>query len=124
MSITFGSATPVFRIFDVAKALEFYVDYLGFALEWDHRFEPGLPLYMEVRRGDLRLHLSEHHGDGSPGVAIRVDATGLRDFHREISGKGYGYLKPRLEQADGELELCLIDPFGNRITLVETLGAG
>ena len=39
---------PILRIFDVAKAKEFYLDYLGFRADWEHRFEPGLPLYMQV----------------------------------------------------------------------------
>lgn len=121
MGATLGPVTPIFRIFDVAKALEFYVDYLGFALEWDHRFEAGLPLYMAVRRDGFALHLSEHYGDGSPGAAVRVDAKGLEGLHREIDAKGYGYLRPGLERSDTELEVTLIDPFGNRIILVERL---
>ena len=32
---------PVLRSFDEAKAREFYVDFLGFTVEWEHRFEPG-----------------------------------------------------------------------------------
>ena len=32
---------PVLRSFDVPKAREFYLDYLGFGTDWEHRFEPG-----------------------------------------------------------------------------------
>jgi len=39
---------PILRIFDVAKAKEFYLDYLGLRADREHRFEPGLPLYMQV----------------------------------------------------------------------------
>lgn len=39
-----GSVTPILRIFDEAKAREFYIDYLGFTVDWDHRFGPGMPL--------------------------------------------------------------------------------
>lgn len=38
-----------------------------FRVDWEHRFEPGFPLYLQVSRDGLVLHLSEHHGDGSPG---------------------------------------------------------
>ena len=31
--------TLILRIFDVAKADEFYLGYLGFAVDWDHRFD-------------------------------------------------------------------------------------
>jgi len=40
----------VLRSFDEAKAREFYVDFLGFTVDWEHRFEPGMPLYMQVSR--------------------------------------------------------------------------
>src|SRR5687768_18025800 len=64
---SFGKTTPILRIFDEAKAREFYVDFLGFKVDWEHRFEAGLPLYMQVSRDQCILHLSEHHGDCSPG---------------------------------------------------------
>jgi hypothetical protein len=34
------------------------------------RFEPGLPLYLGIARGDVRLHLSEHTGDAPPGTLV------------------------------------------------------
>ena len=33
---------PLIRIFDEAKARAFYVDWLGFSVDWEHRFEEGL----------------------------------------------------------------------------------
>ena len=35
----FATAIPVLRIFDETKAREFYIDFLGFSLDWEHRFE-------------------------------------------------------------------------------------
>lgn len=61
--MSFGKTTPVLRIFDEAKAREFYLDFLGFSLDWQYRFETDLPLYMQVSRGECVLHLSEYHGD-------------------------------------------------------------
>ena len=50
-----GKVTPILRIFDEAKAREFYVDFLGFRVDWEHRFEPGLPLYLQVSREGCAL---------------------------------------------------------------------
>jgi hypothetical protein len=36
MAIAFERAIPILRIFDIAKALEFYLDYLGFKVDWEH----------------------------------------------------------------------------------------
>ena len=72
-AMRFAAPVPILRMFDLEKAKDFYVGFLGFAVDWEHRFEPDLPVYMQVSRGDCRIHLSEHHGDGTPGTAIRVE---------------------------------------------------
>ena len=112
-----GKTTPILRIFDEAKAREFYVDFLGFRVDWEHRFEPGLPLYMQVSRDSCVLHLSEHHGDCSPGSAIRIDAHNLDAFYRELSAKEYKYARPGIETMPwGTRDMSVKDPFGNRLT--------
>lgn len=76
-------AIPILRIFSVEKAKEFYLDFLGFKTDWEHRFGDNFPLYTQVSRSGLRLHLSEHHGDASPGSTVFVWMRGIADFHRE-----------------------------------------
>lgn len=111
---------PILRSFDEAKAREFYIDWLGFKVDWEHRFEPGTPLYMQVSRDGLVLHISEHHGDGSPGSHVRVEVTGLREFHRELIDKRYKNNRPGLEHPEwGGTEMTVIDPVNNRITFAE-----
>ena len=39
-----GNPVPILRSFDENKATEFYVDFLGFTIDWKHRFEATLPL--------------------------------------------------------------------------------
>src|SRR5258708_601878 len=72
MPVSFSKTIPLFRIFDVGKAKEFYVGFLGFVVDWEHRFEDDSPTYMQVSRGDLLLHLTEHHGDACPGSTVFV----------------------------------------------------
>jgi ribosomal-protein-alanine N-acetyltransferase len=111
---------PILRIFSVEKAREFYLDYAGFHLDWEHRFEPGLPVYIQVSREGLVLHLSEHHGDGSPGTRFQVTYQGVRELHAELSAKKYNYWRPGLTETFwGTDQLNLLDPFGNKISLCE-----
>ena len=125
MTISFGRVIPILRIFDIAKADAFYLGYLGFAVDWDHRFDDKAPLYRQISRGDLRLHLSEHHGDGSPGAQVRVTMSGIEAFHQELAGKDYRYMRPGLERTPWKtLEIGVIDPFGNRIHFSEPAPAG
>lgn len=121
---TFGAPTPILRIFDEAKAREFYVDFLGFTVEFEHRFEPDMPLYMGLRREGCELHLSEHHGDCSPGARIRIPATDLKAYAASLRAKNYAFARPGEPQLApwGEIDLTLGDPFGNRLTFFETVG--
>ena len=121
MSLRALQTAPIFRIFDVAKAKEFYLDFLGFTLDWEHRFEPQLPLYMQVSRDGLVLHLSEHHGDACPGSTVFVRVRGLAAYHAQLLAKNYPYLRPGIERTDrGSLCVAVIDPFGNRIRFDES----
>jgi uncharacterized glyoxalase superfamily protein PhnB len=120
--LTVSQTLPVFRIFDVGKAVSFYVDYLGFAVDWEHRFEPGMPAYMQVTLGGLSLHLSEHHGDCCPGGSVFVWTTGLDAYYETIRRKDYKYLRPGVEETFyGARCLKLLDPFGNKILLNEKI---
>ncbi|MGX5733902.1 glyoxalase superfamily protein [Bosea thiooxidans] len=111
---------PILRIFDEAKAKEFYLGFLGFALEWEHRFAPDLPLYMQVSRSGLTLHLSEHHGDASPGSTVFVWMEGVDAYRTELIGRHYSYSRPGIhEDGPGGRTLEVPDPFGNRIRFCE-----
>lgn len=106
---------PVIRIFAIDMALEFYRDFLGFRLDWEYRHGPGFPVYMQVSRGALILHLSEHAGDASPGAKVYVPVSGVDAFHRELTEKGCRFTRPSLEQMQWGLDMMVTDPFSNRI---------
>ena len=111
------AVTPILRIFDEEKAREFYVDFLGFSVDWEHRFEDGLPLYLQVHRGDCVIHLSEHHGDACPGASIRIATDDIDVLCEELSAKQYGYARPGIEDTPWDTrEMSIRDPFGNRLT--------
>jgi hypothetical protein len=117
--IVFERVVPILRIFDVAKAHEFYLGFLGFAVDWEHRYGENFPLYTQISRGDLRLHLSEHSGDATPGGSLCVYMTGIAALHAELSAQNYRYMKPTLAEEGKRLELQVLDPFGNRIRFME-----
>ena len=120
MAIKFERIAPIFRIFSLEKAREFYIDFLGCKVDWEHRFEPSAPVYMQVSRDELVLHLSEHHGDGTPGSVVYVYITDIAALHRELNNKKYRYNRPGLEQMEwGMMQMTVIDPFNNRICFGE-----
>jgi hypothetical protein len=99
---------PILRVHDAAVAIAWY-QRLGFAQEWEHRFEPGLPAFVSIARGWVRLFLSEHTGDARPDTLIYLR---LRDL--EAIAKEFGVA---VEQAPWGPEIELHDLDGNRLRI-------
>jgi catechol 2,3-dioxygenase-like lactoylglutathione lyase family enzyme len=120
MTIRFTRTVPVLRIYDEAKTKEFYVGFLGFKVNFEHRFEPDLPLFMQVSLGDVTLHLSEHHGDASPGARVVIEMTGLAAYHADLLAKRYRFARPGLvDQPWGTTTMTVADPCFNHIVFSE-----
>ena len=116
-------AIPLLRIFDLAKAEEFYINWLGFQSDWQHQFEDNFPVYWQVSKDNLVLHLTEHHGDCCPGGKVFVTCNDLRTYHAELLAKSYPFNRPGLETAPwNALTMEVIDPFGNRLLFSESMG--
>ena len=83
---------PILHIDSYEEAKAYYVDWLGFEIDWEFRFEPTFPVYMQVSRDGLVFHLSEHKG-GNPGpVMCHVDVDDLDSWR---SGKAGVRISPR-----------------------------
>ena len=87
------SVAPIMRITDVDRAVEWY-QRLGFGKAGEHRFEPDMPAYVFIARGDVWLHLSQHEGDARQGTLVYllvedVDAI-ANDFRRRGRGQPLG----------------------------------
>jgi catechol 2,3-dioxygenase-like lactoylglutathione lyase family enzyme len=120
MTPQFTRSIPILRIFDIAKAKEFYLGFLGFKVDFEHRFEPDLPLFMQISLGDVILYLSEHHGDCSPGAKIVTKPAALPHTTPIWPTKKYGYARPGLvEQPWGATTMTIADPFYNHIEFSE-----
>ena len=115
-----ASVVPIFRIFDYKKAIEFYVDWLGFNIDWEHKFNDNSPIYMQVSRDGIVLHLSEHHGDCTPGSKAYITIDDVSALYKEICAKDYKYNKPGLEQAPWNAPCFeVVDPFSNKLLITE-----
>lgn len=120
MTIELQPGVPILRIFDIDKAREFYVEWLGCTIDFEHRFDDDSPLYMQVSRDGMVLHLSEHSGDGTPGTAVYVTARGVPELHKELQSRPYRFLNPGLGVGvTGGPCMELLDPFGNTLRIEE-----
>ncbi|MEU0055987.1 glyoxalase superfamily protein [Streptomyces sp. NPDC006334] len=97
---------PILRVRDAAAAVDRYAR-LGFRQQWEHRFEPGLPVFTEVARGRVRLYLSEHEGDARPDTLLYLRVGDLDAVAAEFG--------VRAGETPWGRELRLTDPDGNRL---------
>lgn len=99
---------PILHVADAGAAVDWY-QRLGFVKEWEHRFEPGFPAFVEVVRGRVRLFLSEHSGDARPDTLIYLRV-------RDVDAVAAEFSVP-VEEAPWAREVELRDPDGNRLRI-------
>jgi len=115
----FTQSVPVMLSLDEAKCREFYCDFLGFEIEFEHRFAPHMPVYLGLRRGPVELHLSPHRGDATTGSAVFVWMTGVDDYRSQLAASGTRFPVPQAVDQPWGRELTVTDPFGNRLRFCE-----
>jgi catechol 2,3-dioxygenase-like lactoylglutathione lyase family enzyme len=116
--------TPVFLVSDYPTARAFYIDWLGFRIDWEE--QPGQNrVYVQVSWGEIVLHLSSSPADSSAGAVVRLEIQGLHAYHRQLLSKEPLPMRPTMGPAywnNQVLEMEVTDPFGNRLIFCE-LGA-
>ena len=118
-TVTF-KAIPTLRILDYKKAEEFYVGFLGLKIDWEHRFGENEPVYMQVSKNGLVLHLSENKRFKT-GMIIFVKTIGIDNFHDELSKKSNSRLIPDISITGWNTKQMEIeDPFGNLLRFNES----
>ena len=100
---------PVLRVSDAEASADWYRR-LGFDVEWRHRFEPGLPLFVAIRREGSRLFLSEHEGDAPPGSLVYLFVDDADAIAASLGVRAH-------DTPWGTRELELADPDGNRLRI-------
>jgi uncharacterized glyoxalase superfamily protein PhnB len=114
---------PTLRVRDASAACRYFCDQLGFSKDWDHRFEPGLPLFVSVSRDGVSLHLSEHTGDGPLEVRVYVYVQDPKALFEELESRGARIVAEPELQSYGTLEFIVEDLDGNRIRFGKSVSA-
>jgi extradiol dioxygenase family protein len=113
---------PILRIFDLAKAKEFYCGFLGWKIDWSHTFGDNFPVYMQISKDSNIIHLSEHYGDACPGSTIKINVENIEDMASKLKDKNYKYSKPSAEIMPWKTkEMWVHDPFGNKLMFYQDM---
>ena len=109
------AASPVLKVADVAKAMTYYKDVLGFQEE----FKAGEPLtYGGVARGKVVFHLSQHDGAIEKG-AVYVYVKGVDTLHEEFKKKGAQITEGPIDRPYAMREFVVKTPDGHVLTFAE-----
>jgi len=104
---------PILRITDVQRAKQFYGEFLGFEVDWEHYYEEDAPVYLQMSRDELVLHLSENDRF-TEGTIVFVETVGIDAFHEELSQKPGPWDPQAISSTPWRTQQMEIeDPFGN-----------
>jgi uncharacterized glyoxalase superfamily protein PhnB len=112
---------PQLRITNAARSLAFYVEGLGFIVDWKHQFEPGFPLFCQATRAGQTIFLTEHSGDCQVGGAVYFNVPDASACHAQFSKNGIVATNPLANTPWGTCEFVLTDPDGNRLRFATAL---
>lgn len=112
---------PTLRITDYARSKAFYVDGLGFRIDWEHRFEPHFPVFMQVSRDDMAFFLTEHTGDCPAGGLLHLYVPDVDAWYAEFQGKGVAVQEPPSQTLQGLRDMTVLDPDGNKLRICTRL---
>ena len=107
---------PVLHIVDEDKARAFYLEKLGFELDFAWRHEPGFPIYMGIKKGELYLHLSEH-GKEHNTAELYVFVDNLEEWHERCLSNGVDLESGPQKMPWGNTDMLILDPFRNSLRI-------
>lgn len=115
-----GSSIPVLRMLDETKTKSFYLHYLGYTINWEHRFRESesSPLYAQVSQGESVLHLNGHADENSPTCEVRVPVQHLDLYCEYLCAKEMGFGEPSVDDPRYEgrnTDMNLVDPSGSQL---------
>jgi catechol 2,3-dioxygenase-like lactoylglutathione lyase family enzyme len=111
-----GGMTSVKRLHvkSMARSLRFYVDALGFGLEWKYQFARGQPRIAQISIEGQHIYLSEYPGDGESQTTVEFVLTELDRVHKSLAQSGIEMVftrgRPTLTNA-----ISALDPDRNRL---------
>ena len=109
---------PALRITNYERSKAYYMDTLGFVVEWEHRFEPGFPVFMSIARDGMQIYLSEHSGDCQVGGLVHFLIADVDAWHAEFRDRGAKIAEPPNDDL-GFRNMTVADPDGNQLRFME-----
>ena len=107
------STISMLRVENAGKSEEFYTQKLGFAKSWGYDPGNGEPVFLEITRDHVSLHLSEHEGDGPLGIQLYINVDDAQVLHNSLIGSDVNVVEPLYDAEWGHRVFAIEDLDGN-----------
>lgn len=116
--VKLGSATPIFRVFDLPQALKWYQSVLGFHIAWTW----GEPAdHASVCRDSAEVNLVVEPGGGLTISRVYFEVQGVDAYHDRVSRAGGRITVPLEDRSYGMRDFRVVDPDGNELSFGEPI---
>ena len=119
------SSISVFPVNDVAAAIIYYVDVLGFTkdFQWPDA-SANRPTYAGITRGNVQIHFAQldsanPRSNTRKVASLNVFVKGIHALYNEFVEKGAAVDRPPNEQPYGMTIFNVTDPFGHQLCFAE-----
>lgn len=119
-----NAIVPTLRIRDYDAAKKFWVEGLGFRIDFENRPAPDLPVFVQISRDGVRLYLTQREGDCEGPGLVYLYVPSVEKWQAELLARGLVADDPPQDQPWGNRELQLTDPDGNRLRICAVIGTG
>jgi catechol 2,3-dioxygenase-like lactoylglutathione lyase family enzyme len=109
---------PILGVSDLAAALVFYRDILGFTVAWQWGNPPSRA---GVTRGDVELQLLGDPRLRPAAGRVYIHMTGVAAFYREVGDRGAHIYEPLVDRDWGMRDFRILDPSGNQLGFAEQI---
>ena len=109
---------PALRITNDERSKAYYREVLGFTVDWEHRFAPGLPVFMSLVRDGMQIFLTQHSGDCQIGGLVHFVIADVAAWHKEFLDRGAKVIEGPNDDL-GFLNMTVVDPDGNQLRFME-----
>ena len=112
------------RITSCARSRAFYVEGLGFTVEWEHRAQPDLPVFMSITQDGMEIFLTEHAGDCEVGGLVHFYVADVDAWYARFTVNQVHVYEPPGDRLPGLRYMTVADPDSNQLRFLTRLNEG
>lgn len=121
MDNVIDSCVPTLQSNDASKSFDFYRSIFGFTKNWEHRYEPGFPLFISMSCGNTTIFITEHKNESAFGAELYLYVTDIVKLESHVKSLGVKFEVELHETPYGTREFNIRDLDGNKLRIGQDL---